>query len=101
MIFVGYGLFLTTFLLCGGAIVVSRPNLIIFTGALGLIAATYGLFWTIAGTESVGTGGKAGGAFTPDHLRWFHARWMAAGDAIGRHVPEPVLGAGDSLVPGG
>ena len=48
-----------------------------------------------------GKRGDAGGAFTPDHLRWFHARWMAAGDAIGRHVPESVLGAGDSLVPGG
>jgi uncharacterized RDD family membrane protein YckC len=54
MIFVGYGLFLMTFLLCGGAIVVNRPNLMIFVGVLGLIAATYGMFWTIARTESVG-----------------------------------------------
>ncbi len=54
MILVAYGLFLLTFVLCGGEIVVSRPNLIIFGCALGLIAATYGLFWTVAGTETVG-----------------------------------------------
>jgi len=71
MIFVGYGLFLMTFLLCGGAIVVNRPNLLVFAGALGLIAATYGLFWTIAGTESVGMRAAhlrliTFGGFTPD-----------------------------------
>lgn len=54
MILMGYGLFLLTFLLCGGAIVVNRPSLLIFTGVFGLIAATYGLFWTVARTESVG-----------------------------------------------
>jgi uncharacterized RDD family membrane protein YckC len=54
MIFVAYGLFLLAFVLCHGEIVVNRPNLIIFGCLLGLIAAAYGLFWTIAGTESVG-----------------------------------------------
>ena len=54
LIFVGYGLFLLTFVLCGGEILVDRPNLIVFGCALGLIAVTYGLFWTVAGTESVG-----------------------------------------------
>jgi len=54
MIFVGYGLFLLTFVLCGGEIVANRANLIVFAGVLGLIAITYGLFWTTAGTESVG-----------------------------------------------
>jgi hypothetical protein len=96
MILVGYGLFLLTFLLCGGAIVVNRPNLIIFGGALGLIAATYGLFWTVAGTESVGMRD----AFTPDHLRRFHARWWQRVTRLGRHVPESVFGAGDFVVPG-
>jgi uncharacterized RDD family membrane protein YckC len=54
MILVAYGMFLATFVLCGGEIVVSRPNLAIFAGALGLIALSYGLFWLVAGTESVG-----------------------------------------------
>jgi uncharacterized RDD family membrane protein YckC len=61
MILVAYGLFLLTFVVCGGDIVVSRPNLIIFGCALGLIAATYGLFWTVAGTETAG-------------MRWTHLR---------------------------
>ncbi len=61
MILVAYGLFLLTFVLCGGDVVVNRPNLIIFGCALGLIAGTYGLFWTVAGTESVG-------------MRWTHLR---------------------------
>lgn len=54
MILVAYGMFLLTFVLCGGQIVASKPNLIIFAGALGLVAITYGLFWLIFGTESVG-----------------------------------------------
>jgi uncharacterized RDD family membrane protein YckC len=54
MILVAYGLFLLTFVLCGGEIVVNRGNLIIFGCALGLVAATYGLYWAVAGTETVG-----------------------------------------------
>jgi len=61
MILVAYGLFLLTFVLCQGEIIVDRPNLIIFGCALGLIAATYGLYWTVAGTETVG-------------MRWTHLR---------------------------
>jgi len=61
MILVGYGLFLLTFILCGGELIVNRPNLIVFGCALGLIAAAYGLFWTIAGTETAG-------------MRWTHLR---------------------------
>jgi len=61
MILMAYGLFLLTFVLCGGEIVVNRPNLIVFGCALGLIAGTYGLFWTIAGTETAG-------------MRWTHLR---------------------------
>src|SRR5580704_14643962 len=54
MVLVGYGFFLLTFVLFGGELIVNRPNLIVFAGMLGLIAITYGLFWTIAGTESAG-----------------------------------------------
>jgi len=61
MILVAYGLFLLTFVLCGGEIVVNRPNLIVFGCALGIVAATYGLFWTVAGTETAG-------------MRWTHLR---------------------------
>jgi uncharacterized RDD family membrane protein YckC len=61
MVLVGYGFFLLTFVLCGGELIINRPNLIIFGGALGLIAVTYGIFWTIAGTETFG-------------MRWTHLR---------------------------
>lgn len=54
MILMGCGLFLIMFVLCGGEIVVNRPNLIVFGCALALVAGTYGLFWTVAGTETVG-----------------------------------------------
>lgn len=54
MILVAYGLFLLTFVLCGGDIIINRGNLVIFGCALGLVATTYGLFWAISGTESVG-----------------------------------------------
>ena len=57
----GCGLFLLTFILCGGEIVLNRPNLILFGLRFGLIAGTYGLFWTIAGTETFG-------------MRWTHLR---------------------------
>jgi uncharacterized RDD family membrane protein YckC len=61
MVLLGFGLFLLTFVLCHGDIVVNRPNLIIFGSAFGLVAATYGIFWTIVGTETVG-------------MRWTHLR---------------------------
>jgi len=54
MIFVAYGLFLLTFVLWGGEIAVTRQGLIIFGAMFGVIAATYGLFWMVAGTETVG-----------------------------------------------
>ncbi|HUB78963.1 MAG TPA: RDD family protein [Bryobacteraceae bacterium] len=54
MIFVAYGLFLLTFVLCRGEIAVTRQSLIVFGAMWGVIAATYGLFWTVAGTETVG-----------------------------------------------
>lgn len=54
MIFVGYGLFLLIFVLGGGEFVANRTNLMVFGGALGLIAITYGLFWTIVGADTVG-----------------------------------------------
>jgi uncharacterized RDD family membrane protein YckC len=61
MVMFGYGLFLLTFAKCGGEFVINRPNLLIFGGALVLIGCTYGLLWTIAGTETAG-------------MRWTHLR---------------------------
>jgi uncharacterized RDD family membrane protein YckC len=61
MVLLAYGLFLVPFVLLGGQFVVNRPNLMVFGGALALVACTYGLFWTIAGTETVG-------------MRWTHLR---------------------------
>jgi len=50
----GYGLFLLAFYLAGGEFVWTRPNALMFGAAFLLLAFTYGLFWTIAGTESAG-----------------------------------------------
>lgn len=61
MILIGYGLFLLTFYLCGGGFDLNRSNLVTFGAALLLIGCTYGLFWTIAGTETAG-------------MRWMHLR---------------------------
>jgi uncharacterized RDD family membrane protein YckC len=61
MILIAYGVFLLTFSACGGEFDLTRPNLMIFGGALLLIACFYRLFWTIAGTDSAG-------------MRWTHLR---------------------------
>jgi uncharacterized RDD family membrane protein YckC len=54
MVFVGYGLFLLAFFLAGGEFALTRHSVLMFGAALLLMAFTYGLFWTIAGTESAG-----------------------------------------------
>jgi uncharacterized RDD family membrane protein YckC len=54
LVFLGYGLFLGAFWLGGGVFVLSRPNLLIFGGALLLVGFTYGLMFAIAGTETFG-----------------------------------------------
>jgi uncharacterized RDD family membrane protein YckC len=54
MVFLGYGLFLLAYSLAGGQFVMGKSNLIIFVGTLVLVAFTYGLFWSIAGTETAG-----------------------------------------------
>jgi uncharacterized RDD family membrane protein YckC len=54
MVLLGYGLFLLTYSLAGGEFILSRSNMLLFGAALLLMAFTYGLFWTIAGTESAG-----------------------------------------------
>ncbi len=54
MVLIGYGLFLAAFWLGGGAFVLSKPNLLVFGGALPLVGFTYGLLFAIAGTETAG-----------------------------------------------
>lgn len=54
MVLAGYGLFLLAFFLAGGEFVPTRHNVLMFGATLLLMAFTYGLFWTIAGTESAG-----------------------------------------------
>ncbi|MEI9972449.1 MAG: hypothetical protein WDO73_10590 [Ignavibacteriota bacterium] len=98
MVMVAFGFFLLTFVLCGGEIIVNRPNLIVFGCALGLVAATYGIFWTVAGTETVG-------------MRWTHLRLItfrricprlpAADLSVGGHLPQHFFGPGDTVVTGG
>jgi uncharacterized RDD family membrane protein YckC len=61
MVLIGYGLFLSIFALCGGRFDLTRSSLMFLGGVLGVIACFYGLFWMVAGTESVG-------------MRWTHLR---------------------------
>lgn len=51
---IGYGLFLSLYLLLGGDLSWNRLNLEVFGAALLLIACTYGLVWTWAGVETAG-----------------------------------------------
>jgi uncharacterized RDD family membrane protein YckC len=61
MVLIAYGLFLATYYLCGGQFAADKLNVMVFGGALLLIAVTYGLFWTVANTETAG-------------MRWCHLR---------------------------
>jgi len=61
MVLIAYGVFLATYSLCGGEFVLDKLNLMVFGGALLLIAMTYGLFWTIVNAETLG-------------MQWAHLR---------------------------
>ena len=63
MVLIGYGLLLGAFWLGGGAFVLSKPNLLVFGGALLLVGFAYGLLFAIAGTETAG-------------MRWTHLQVM-------------------------
>jgi uncharacterized RDD family membrane protein YckC len=54
MVLIGYGLFLLAYRLAGGQFLTGKVNMIMFGAMLVLMAFTYGLFWTIAGTETAG-----------------------------------------------
>jgi uncharacterized RDD family membrane protein YckC len=54
MVFIGYGLFVLAFTLAGGHFIPGKTNLMLHGAALLLIAFTYGLLWTLAGTETAG-----------------------------------------------
>jgi uncharacterized RDD family membrane protein YckC len=54
MVLIAYGCFLTAFRLLGGQIVLNKTNLMVFAGALLLIAFTYSFLTIIAGTETPG-----------------------------------------------
>jgi|SRR5271157_935686 len=54
MVLIAYGMFLGMFWLWRCAFVLSRPNLLLFGGALLLVGFTYGLWFAIAGTETAG-----------------------------------------------
>lgn len=54
MVLIGYGLFLLGFLLSGGAFTFTKATALVFAGTLPLVGFTYGLMWTIAGTETPG-----------------------------------------------
>jgi len=61
MVLIAYGLFLATYRLCGGQFAFDKLNAIVFGSALLLIGLTYGLFWTIANSETAG-------------MRWTHLK---------------------------
>ena len=54
LVLIGYGLLLGAFWLGGGAFVLTKPNLLVFGGALLLVGFTYGLWFALAGTETAG-----------------------------------------------
>jgi uncharacterized RDD family membrane protein YckC len=54
MVLIGYGLFLLGFLLAGGAFTFTKTTAVVFAATLPLVAFTYGLMWTIVGTETPG-----------------------------------------------
>src|SRR6185503_8552480 len=49
-----YGLFLVTFQLLGGQIVLSKANVPVYFGAFVMIGVAYGAMWTIAGARTAG-----------------------------------------------
>ena len=54
MVLLGYGLFVLGFQLAGGHFIPGKTNLMLYGAALLMIAFTYGLVWTLAGTETAG-----------------------------------------------
>ena len=54
LVLIGYGIFLLAFRLTGGAFAFTKANLLVFAATLPLVAFTYGLLWTVAGTETPG-----------------------------------------------
>jgi uncharacterized RDD family membrane protein YckC len=54
LVTIAYGIFLAGYFVGGGEFVGSRLNFLVFGGALGAIALTYGLMWAIAGRETLG-----------------------------------------------
>jgi uncharacterized RDD family membrane protein YckC len=55
MVLIAYGIFLLTFHLMGGSIVLNnKPNVMVFGGVLLIFGFLYGLTWAVAGTESLG-----------------------------------------------
>jgi uncharacterized RDD family membrane protein YckC len=54
IVLLAYGAFVLTYALMGGGFTLDKMNLLMFAGALMLIAAAYGLTWTLAGAETFG-----------------------------------------------
>ncbi|MGA3020235.1 MAG: RDD family protein [Bryobacteraceae bacterium] len=74
MVMIAYGLFLLTFHLCGGEFAITRNTLPVFGAAFLLVGFTYGIYWTVAGTETAG-------------MRWTQLRLITFGGfpLEGRH----------------
>jgi uncharacterized RDD family membrane protein YckC len=54
MVLIAYGLFLLTFHLCGGEFAITKNTLPLFGAAFVLVGFTYGIYWTVVGTETAG-----------------------------------------------
>jgi uncharacterized RDD family membrane protein YckC len=54
MVLLGYGIFLLAYAQMDGGFTLNKTNVMMFVGALLLIALAYGLTWTLAGAETFG-----------------------------------------------
>jgi len=54
LVLVAYCAFLLTFHLCGGEFFISKSTLPIFGAAFLVVGFTYGIYWTVFGTETAG-----------------------------------------------
>ena len=61
LVLIAYGIFLAGYFLAGGEFTANRLNYLVFGGAFGLIALTYGLMFAVAGCETAG-------------MKWAHLR---------------------------
>jgi uncharacterized RDD family membrane protein YckC len=76
LVLIAYGLFLATYRLAGGALVMNKTGLLLLGGALPLIALVYMLLYAIAGSETAGMQWTRLTVITFDGERPERRHWM-------------------------